>query len=265
MTTRLGPPKPVEERLRTTAVEDTPDTVVGQRAESTWVKKIIILIVSVAGGLALWSVIWTMTNSYSMPKWLCIAITIAAYSLILYLVYKGINYVKPEKKGDYPAEALIAICVLCILFQLVNNYLREDNFTPTGQPRVFVDPTTNEKWYGEHPEANPRTGVKLVLATPEMLAKAEKPIVCAPQSSGRIFSFPVPAKGIYTIDGIEIKKGQEFTFLTYDAPIEFRVRNGEGDCWERVKNNLPWNALQDGILQIRAGNMPANITLNIKI
>ena len=83
-------------------------------------------------------------------------------------------------------------------------------------------------------------------------------------TNGRIFSFFIPARGIYTIDGVEIKKGQEFTFLTYDAPIEFRVRSGEDDCWERVDSNTPWRSRINGRLQIRAGNMPANVTLNIK-
>jgi len=240
-----------------------------QKTEPTWIKKISILLISIVGGLVLWTIIWTTTNSYSMPKWLCIAITIAAYSLILYLIYKGINYVAPEKKGDYPTEVLIAICTLCILFQLVNSYLREDYFTPNGQSTTYIDPSTGEKWYGEHPEANPRTGIKLVLATPEMLAKAtSKPPGTMPTTTsagGRNFSFPVPAKEIYTIDGIEIRKGQEFTFLTYDAPIEFRVRNDDGDCWERVDSNLPWRARINGKLQIKAGNMPANVTLNIKM
>jgi len=76
-------------------VSISPATDGEQRAEPTWIKKISILLISIAGGLVLWTIIWTTTNSYSMPKWLCIAITIAAYSLILYLIYKGINYVAP--------------------------------------------------------------------------------------------------------------------------------------------------------------------------
>jgi hypothetical protein len=84
-----------------------------------------------------------------------------------------------------------------------------------------------------------------------------------PQLPGRTFTFSIKPREIYTIDGINIQKGQTFTFLTYNAPIEYRVRDEESSCWEKVENNLPWRALVSGKLQIRAGNIPADVTLNI--
>lgn len=83
--------------------------------------------------------------------------------------------------------------------------------------------------------------------------------------SGQTFGFTVNANQVYTIDKMVLKPGQEFTFLTYDAPIEYRVRDEEATCWQRVTNNLPWRALVSGPLQIRAGNQPANVTLNIGV
>ena len=215
-----------------------------QKAKPTWIKKISILLISIAGGLVLWTIIWTTTNSYSMPKWLCIAITIAAYSLILYLIYKGINYVAPEKKADRPTEVLIAICVLCILFQLVNSYLREDYFTQSGQSTTYIDPSTGEKWYGKHPETNPRTGIKLVLVTPEMLAKANQQI---PKSGFDV----IPGTGHYVY---EVAKNEETNWKAVPKHLYWSLssakQNGDWDLIPFTGKVVTYQKDQDQLVDL---------------
>jgi len=156
---------------------------------------------------------------------------------------------------------------LCILFQLVNSYLREDYFTPNGQSTTYIDPSTGEKWYGEHPKTNPRTGIKLVLATPEMLAMAtSKPPVTTPTAtpaSGRTFTIALKPKEKYEVD--KVRQGQQWSFPTFTGQFQSRVDTGDDSaCWETVENTLPWRAEKSGTLQIRTGQTDVKVTVNVQ-
>jgi len=112
---------------------------------------------------------------------------------------------------------------LCILFQLVNSYLREDYFTQSGQSTTYIDPSTGEKWYGKHPETNPRTGIKLVLVTPEMLAKANQQI---PKSG-----FDVIPAGHYVY---EVAKNEETNWKAVPKHLYWSLSAKQNGDWDLI-------------------------------
>jgi len=85
-------------------------------------------------------------------------------------------------------------------------------------------------------------------------------------TDGRTFIFTVHPndKDPYKIE-IKLKKNQRFAFLTYNAPIEFRVKDDPSSCFEDVRGNTPLYAYVEGPLEVRAtGNVPADVTVIIE-
>ena len=66
----------------------------------------------------------------------------------------------------------------------------------------------------------------------------------------------------YVID--KLAQGDQWRFTSFNGTFYFRVNKGDNKaCWKEVMNNLPWIADWAGNLEVKAGNRPVTLTVNI--
>lgn len=62
----------------------------------------------------------------------------------------------------------------------------------------------------------------------------------------------------------DLHQGQHWRYLSFIGALSHRIDKGDGQAsWKLVDNNLPWNADYAGQLQVKAGNTPVKLTVNI--
>jgi hypothetical protein len=62
----------------------------------------------------------------------------------------------------------------------------------------------------------------------------------------------------------DLRQGQSWRYLSFVGAFSHRIDKGDGQaCWKLVQNNLPWNADYAGQLQVKAGDTPVKLTVNI--
>jgi hypothetical protein len=62
----------------------------------------------------------------------------------------------------------------------------------------------------------------------------------------------------------DLSQGQGWRYLSFNGAFSHRVDKGDDKaCWKVVENNLPWSADCAGKLQIKAGNSPVKLTVNV--
>lgn len=79
---------------------------------------------------------------------------------------------------------------------------------------------------------------------------------------GKTLTITLQPEEVYTVD--ELKEGQNWRYLSFNGAFSHRIDKGDGKaCWKVVDNNLPWSAGWNGTLEVKAGNTPATLTVNI--
>lgn len=79
---------------------------------------------------------------------------------------------------------------------------------------------------------------------------------------GKVLNINLQSEEIYTID--QVVEGQEWRYLSFNGSFSHRVDKGDGKaCWKLVDNNQPWHAGVNGQLQVKAGNTPVTLTVNV--
>ncbi|MDO8668177.1 MAG: hypothetical protein Q7K35_03700 [bacterium] len=62
----------------------------------------------------------------------------------------------------------------------------------------------------------------------------------------------------------DLNQGQGWRYLSFIGAFSHRVDKGDGQAsWKLVENNLPWYPDCPGKLQVKAGNTPVKLTVNI--
>ena len=62
----------------------------------------------------------------------------------------------------------------------------------------------------------------------------------------------------------DLRQGQSWRYLSFDGAFSHRIDKGNNQaCWKKVENNLPYWADCAGKLELRAGNTPVKLTVNI--
>ncbi len=110
-----------------------------------------------------------------------------------------------------------------------------------------------------------------ILYVPARLTKlAQKPAEMAvPVATPAIYNVPgktlaitLQPNEVYMVD--EMKEGQSWKYLSFNGAFSHRIDKGDDKaCWKVVDNNLPWSAGWNGKLQVKAGNTPVQLTVNI--
>jgi len=81
-------------------------------------------------------------------------------------------------------------------------------------------------------------------------------------TTGKILNIELKPGEIYNVD--DVRGGQQWRFLAFNGAFDHRIDKGDGRaCWKEITNNKPWSADCDGKLQLRAGNTPVSITVNV--
>lgn len=79
---------------------------------------------------------------------------------------------------------------------------------------------------------------------------------------GKTLAITLQPNEIYKVD--ELKEGQSWRYLSFSGAFSHRVDKGDGKtCWKVVENNLPWSAGWNGKLEVKGGNTPSQLTVNI--
>lgn len=82
------------------------------------------------------------------------------------------------------------------------------------------------------------------------------------QPAGKRLTITLEPNEIYTID--EVSAGENWRYASFNGSFSHRVDVGDGKaCWKEVNNNLPWNADVSGALQVKAGNTPVTLTIDL--
>ncbi|MEK7203119.1 MAG: hypothetical protein AAB653_02275 [Patescibacteria group bacterium] len=96
--------------------------------------------------------------------------------------------------------------------------------------------------------------------------KEPSPVAVAPQqdaTTGKVLMIELKPNEIYIVESVY--EGQNWKYLSFNGIFYHRV-NKKGDgraCWKQVNNNLPWEADCAGKLELKAGNMPVTLIINI--
>jgi hypothetical protein len=107
------------------------------------------------------------------------------------------------------------------------------------------------------------------LYVPARLTKSAQRSIPAPTATPAVYNVPgkilnktLQPNEVYTID--ELKEGQNWRYLSFNGAFSHRVDKGDGKaCWKVVDNNLPWSAGWNGKLEVKGGNTPSQLTVNI--
>lgn len=239
----------------------------------TWPRSITLSVISLLSaflsGLTLAKIGSIVIVHYALNPIIGSAIYLIA--VVLYMIAAGLAIGQvTETKNRKWAYSVIVIVFSCLVVVGAINIYRNDNYSPiTGKPIVYVTPSTEKLWRNKPAGVNydPSTGEKLILATPEMLAKAESKLPTAPTLAtspfgGQIFNIELKPDQVYDVDNI--KAGQNFRYLSFNGAFSHRINKSDGQaCWKLVDNNLPWSADYTGKLQVKAGNTPVKLTVNV--
>ncbi|MDP3998187.1 MAG: hypothetical protein Q8P89_01030 [bacterium] len=81
-------------------------------------------------------------------------------------------------------------------------------------------------------------------------------------SAGKSLAIDLQPNQIYDIDNLTT--GQNWRYLSFNGTFSHRIDKGDGKaCWKVVDNNLPWSADYTGKLQVKAGNTPVKLAVNV--
>ncbi|MFH0956061.1 MAG: hypothetical protein V1801_02515 [Candidatus Falkowbacteria bacterium] len=81
-------------------------------------------------------------------------------------------------------------------------------------------------------------------------------------ASGKILNVELKPDEVYNVD--DLATGQKWRYLSFNGAFSHRIDKGDGKaCWKVVDNNLPWSADYTGKLQVKAGNTPVKLTVNV--
>jgi len=81
-------------------------------------------------------------------------------------------------------------------------------------------------------------------------------------STGKSLAIDLQPNQIYDVD--DLTSGQKWRYLSFNGSFSHRISKNDGQaCWKLVDNNLPWSADYAGKLQIKAGNTPVKLAINI--
>ena len=247
--------------------------LLGFAVAQTWPRNITLSAISLLSaflsGLTLAKIGSVVIVHYALNPIIGSAIYLIA--VILYMIAAGLAIGQVmETKNKKWTYSIIVIVFACLVIVGTVNIYRNDNYDPkTGKSIVYITPSTGKLWRNKPVGFNfdPANGEKLVLVTPEMLAKAaSKPPSATPaiaSINGKMLSIELKPNQVYDVD--DLKAGQNFRYLSFNGSFSHRVDKGDGQaCWGLIDNNLPFSADYAGKLQVRAGNTPVKLTVNIK-
>lgn len=101
-----------------------------------------------------------------------------------------------------------------------------------------------------------------ISSTSSAISPTTKSVIYAPTTTGKVLNIELKPGEIYVVD--DVKKDQRWRYTAFNGAFDHRVDKGDGrDCWKEITNNKPWIADVDGKLELRAGNTPVNITVNV--
>lgn len=80
--------------------------------------------------------------------------------------------------------------------------------------------------------------------------------------TGKILTVELKPRQVYAIDSVVA--GQGWKYISFNGSFSHRVDKGDDKaCWKVIDNNLPWSADCAGELQVKAGNTPVTLSVNI--
>jgi hypothetical protein len=126
-------------------------------------------------------------------------------------------------------------------------------------PAILIYMVANSVW-GIDIGKKPKDGGKPAVRT---VTNIQQPINSATQTiTGKVLNIELKPGEVYDVDNI--RGEQQWRFLAFNGAFDHRVDKGDGRaCWKQVTNTKPWKADWNGKLQLRAGNTPVTITVNV--
>ncbi|MDD4901114.1 MAG: hypothetical protein PHS62_03315 [Patescibacteria group bacterium] len=92
--------------------------------------------------------------------------------------------------------------------------------------------------------------------------KPAKASSVGPTLPGKTLEVNLTNGQVYAVD--DLRQGQHWRYTAFNGAFSHRIDKGDDSaCWKMVDNNLPWNADCAGQLQVKAGNVPVKMTVNI--
>lgn len=103
---------------------------------------------------------------------------------------------------------------------------------------------------------------KLLAQTIPASSTRATPGSTMPASAGKSLMVELQPDQIYDID--DLREGQGWRYLSFIGDFSNRINKGDNQaCWKVVDNNLLRTAGWAGKLQVKAGNTPVKLTVNV--